>query len=100
MIGHGSAEQGDRRRGVLNARRHRDDDRARARRALPDLQAVLNARRHRDDDRRVLHFTRFLGRATCSTPEGIETMIGRYTWDRNPDQYPCSTPEGIETMIG
>ena len=60
---------------------------------------VLNARRHRDGDRsRRPAAGTFEWR--CSTPGGIETVIGHVPEVRLCYQPLCSTPGGIETVIG
>jgi len=60
---------------------------------------VLNARRHRDGDRFDFQFQCTLF-SECSTPGGIETVIGRSCASTAAASLVCSTPGGIETVIG
>jgi len=60
---------------------------------------VLNARRHRDGDRSVIDVN-IETYAACSTPGGIETVIGATEWKPVGGVSQCSTPGGIETVIG
>jgi len=61
---------------------------------------VLNARRHRDGDRERAEPYSPPTLARCSTPGGIETVIGVGGKTFVEDVVWCSTPGGIETVIG
>jgi len=72
----------------------------RPRHALPcPRRAVLNARRHRDGDR-IVNQDDALMTYECSTPGGIETVIGAGRISTRWPRSMCSTPGGIETVIG
>ena len=59
---------------------------------------MLNARRHRNGDQTIQPVI-FAINIECSTPEGIETVIGPRSAGYASISALCSTPEGIETVI-